>query len=199
MNIISDITNFKLSNDSVETILKATLLLVLSVSGNFLAETLGCQSQRILNNMFVKHLLILFMIYFTIDFTQRNAHLANPFVNVLKAIVVWILFHFFTHMDLLPTGIAILLIMVLFFISNYRHYLDEKGKKIGVKNLKNLDASLKNVQQMLFIAIIAVILIGSFIYFIEKKREYKHNFSVFKFIFGLKNCRGYTPKAAKIF
>ena len=62
MNIISDITNFKLSNDSVETILKATLLLVLSVSGNFLAETLGCQSQKILNNMFVKHLLILFMI-----------------------------------------------------------------------------------------------------------------------------------------
>ena len=115
MNIISDITNFKLSNDSVETILKATLLLVLSVSGNFLAETLGCQSQKILNNMFVKHLLILFMIYFTIDFTQRNADLANPFVNVLKAIAVWILFHFFTHMDLLPTGIAILLIMVLSF------------------------------------------------------------------------------------
>ena len=47
MNFLKDIISYKLSNDSLETILKATLLLVLSVSGNFLAETLGCQSQKI--------------------------------------------------------------------------------------------------------------------------------------------------------
>ena len=58
MNFLKDIISYKLSNDSLETILKATLLLVLSVSGNFLAETLGCQSQKILGNMFVKHILI---------------------------------------------------------------------------------------------------------------------------------------------
>ena len=46
MDIITDITSFKLSNEAFETILKATLLLVLSVSGNFLAETLGCQGKR---------------------------------------------------------------------------------------------------------------------------------------------------------
>ena len=34
------------------------------------------------------------MIYFTIDFTQRNADLANPFVNVLKAIVFGFYFTF---------------------------------------------------------------------------------------------------------
>ena len=62
MDIIRDITSFKLSNEAFETILKATLLLVLSVSGNFLAETLGCQSQKVLGNMFVKHILILLLL-----------------------------------------------------------------------------------------------------------------------------------------
>ena len=64
MDIITDITSFKLSNEAFETILKATLLLVLSVSGNFLAETLGCQSQKVLGNMAVKHILILTSCFF---------------------------------------------------------------------------------------------------------------------------------------
>ena len=43
-------------------ILKATLLLFISIAGNFLAETLGCRTQFYLENMYIKHLLILFMI-----------------------------------------------------------------------------------------------------------------------------------------
>ena len=81
MSIVNDVLNFKFSNEAFETVLKATLLLVLSVSGNFLAETLGCQSQKVLGNMVVKHVLILFMIYFTIDFTQRDQDIINPFIN----------------------------------------------------------------------------------------------------------------------
>ena len=54
---------------NIKPILKATLLIVLSVSGNFLAETLGCRTRQALENIYVKHLLLLFMIYFTIDFS----------------------------------------------------------------------------------------------------------------------------------
>ena len=73
--------------------------------------------------MFAKHVLILFMIYFTIDFTDKEH--VNPFVNLARALTIWIIFHFFTHMDIVPTIIAIILVMVLFFISNYRHYLSK--------------------------------------------------------------------------
>ena len=34
---------------------------------------------------------------------------------------------------------------------------------------------------------------------LEKKREYGTAFRAWKFIFGVKKCKGYTPKAAKIF
>ena len=51
----------------------------------------------------------------------------------------------------------------------------------------------------LFCAIPLTILIGSAVYYIEKRREYKKEFKLFKFIFGVKNCKGYTPKWARIF
>ena len=200
MDIIRDITSFKLSNEAFETILKATLLLVLSVSGNFLAETLGCQSQKVLGNMVVKHILILFMIYFTIDFTQRDQDVINPFINVFKAFCVWILFHLFTHMNILPTFIVGLLLMILFFISNYRHYIEEKKKIVREEKqaLEKLDKSLKLSQEILLILVLVVILIGCVVYFLEKKREYGNAFRAWKFIFGVKKCKGYTPKAAKL-
>jgi len=200
MTIVNDILSFKYSNEAFETVLKATLLLVLSVSGNFLAETLGCQSQKVLGNMIVKHVLILFMIYFTIDFTQRDQDTINPFINVFKAICVWILFHLFTHMNIIPTFIVGFLLMILFFISNYRHYIDNKKKKstTDLKNLESMDNTLKLTQELIFAAMIVIILVGCSIYYFEKKREYKTDFKTWKFIFGVKKCKGYTPKSAKI-
>jgi len=200
MSIVNDILSFKYSNDAFETILKATLLLVLSVSGNFLAETLGCQSQKLLGNMIVKHVLILFMIYFTIDFTQRDQDTINPFINVFKAICVWILFHLFTHMNIIPTFIVGFLLMILFFISNYRHYIDNKKKKstTDLKNLESMDNTLKLTQELIFVTMFIIILVGCSIYYFEKKREYKTDFKTWKFIFGVKKCKGYTPKSAKI-
>ena len=174
MTLVNDILSFKYSNEAFETILKATLLLVLSVSGNFLAETLGCQSQKLLGNMIVKHVLILFMIYFTIDFTQRDQDTINPFINVFKAICVWILFHLFTHMNIIPTFIVGLLLMILFFISNYRHYIDNKKKKstTDLKNLESMDNTLKLTQELIFVTMFIIILVGCSIYYFEKKREY---------------------------
>ena len=200
MTIVNDILSFKYSNEAFETVLKATLLLVLSVSGNFLAETLGCQSQKVLGNMVVKHVLILFMIYFTIDFTQRDQDTINPFINVFKAICVWILFHLFTHMNIIPTFIVGFLLMILFFISNYRHYIDNKKKKstTDLKNLESMDNTLKLTQELIFAAMIVIIVVGCSIYYFEKKREYKTDFKTWKFIFGVKKCKGYTPKSAKI-
>ena len=200
MSIVNDIIDFNFSNEAFETVLKATLLLVLSVSGNFLAETLGCQSQKVLGNMIVKHVLILFMIYFTIDFTQRDQDTINPFINVFKAICVWILFHLFTHMNIIPTFIVGFLLMILFFISNYRHYIDNKKKKstTDLKNLESMDNTLKLTQELIFAAMIVIILVGCSIYYFEKKREYKTDFKTWKFIFGVKKCKGYTPKSAKI-
>ena len=140
------------------------------------------------------------MIYFTIDFTQRDEDIINPFINVFKALVVWFLFHFFTHMDIRPTFVVGCLLMISFFISNYRHYISEKKKKTSseLKNLEKTDNILKITQRVLLVIMILIIIVGCIIYYMEKRREYKSDFRTWRFIFGVKKCKGYTPRTAKL-
>ena len=188
---------FSIDNPHIVSIIKATLLLVLYISGNFLAETLSCQSQKWLENMFVKHALILFMIYFTIDFTQEDNVKDSPLQNAGKAVIVWVLFHLFTHMDIGPTMVCVLILMALFFISNQRSYL-KKTKNMDSRLLgMNQDELLGQTQKGLFIGLILTILVGFTVYYLEKKVEYKSRFDILKFIFGVKKCSGKTPKAAR--
>ena len=45
--------------DYLESIIKGIFLLILAVAGNFVAETLGCKTQKLLsNNMLSKHIII---------------------------------------------------------------------------------------------------------------------------------------------
>jgi len=179
---------------NIKPILKATLLIVLSVSGNFLAETLGCRTRQALNNIFIKHLLLLFMIYFTIDFAKdENAPPEHPIRNMGKAFTVWIIFHVFTHLKQLPTSIVVILLMVVYISDNYSSYL---------KSLPNVDSKLidkfKLVEQISFTTALIIGIGGFIIYYFEKRNEYRNNFNLFKFIFGVKKCKGKTPKSALV-
>lgn len=179
---------------NIKPILKATLLIVLSVSGNFLAETLGCRTRQALNNIFIKHLLLLFMIYFTIDFAKdENTPPEHPIKNMGKAFIVWVIFHIFTHLKQFATGILVLLLMIVYVSDNYSSYL----KSLPDVN-NNVIEKLKLLEKISFGLALVIGILGFGMYFIEKRREYKNNFSLFKFIFGVKKCKGKTPKSALI-
>ena len=52
--------------------IKGIFLLFLAVSGNFIAEVLGCNIRKVLTEkMLVKHIIVIFSIYFSIGFTVR--------------------------------------------------------------------------------------------------------------------------------
>tara|TARA_Y100000591_G_C21626506_1_gene590541 strand:- start:284 stop:802 length:519 start_codon:yes stop_codon:yes gene_type:complete len=168
-------------NNSIN-IVNALFLLFLAVMGNFMAETLSCQTQKIMNNLWAKHFVLIFIIYFTIEFTKNNES-SNPIDDMINAIYVWILYHFFTHMDLLPTIIVIILLMIIYIISNYRNYLKTNGIK------KNLDKKLERIQKMLVYLSVSIVLIGFMIYYFEKKNEFKNNFHFIQFLLGSKKCK----------
>ena len=184
LKIIDEIKNsFKFSHETSTTILKATFLLFISIAGNFLAETLGCKTQFYLDNMIIKHILILFMIYFTINFTQGD-EIVSPFVNLRRAIIVWVLFHLFTHLDIVPTVVVLVLLVSLYFISNYSNYLEKLNKKNT-----SLSKTLKRAEEVLYFLSIAFIVLGFLYYYFEKKQEYGKRFNILKFIFGVKKCK----------
>ena len=70
-------------------------LLILSVSGNYIAETLSCRTRSILtHSMLAKHIMIMFLIYFTINFT--SSEVVHPFTQMENAFYIWIFFLMFT-------------------------------------------------------------------------------------------------------
>lgn len=167
-----------------EGLIKGIFLLVLGVSGNFVAETLGCQSQKILTeNMFAKHMIILLIIYFALGFTSiDNPH---PIEIARNTLIVWILFVMFTRMSLFFTIIAFIILTIRYIIHSFIEYYEKKDSekyKTNIEQLNTIAIYLQNI-------IIGVVLLGFVVYFKKQYSDYYKTWSTFKFIFGVNKCK----------
>jgi uncharacterized membrane protein YbjE (DUF340 family) len=159
--------------------LKCIFLLFLVVSGNFIGELLGCKTRQIFtNNIYIKHTILIFLIYFTIDLTEeKNEH---PIELMKKTFIIWLLFVIGTKTHYKFTFLIIILLFSLYMIDEYELHL--KDKKI--KYDKDLFEKYKSYVQY---SIFAVLISGFFVYLFKQKRD-KKDFSYFKFIFGTTKC-----------
>ena len=177
-------------------------LLLLAVSGNFVAETLGCRTQYALSdNMYLKNLIILFMIYFTINYTATDVE--HPLISMKNAVIIWIIFVLFGRLPPMYTLAVILLLILAYILNNFRKYYkvsmaptenenatvtDENKNEEEVKKYANVDNQLFEIQTISIGAALILILGGSLMYLRDKKREYGKDFKLLKFIFGVKKC-----------
>lgn len=174
---------YRKHSESIVGIIIALWVLLVNVSGNFTAETLGCKTQKLLNAQWFKHFIVFAIIYFTINFTKTD-HDIPPIHDIGKAFVVWILYHFFTHMDIFPTIVVSIMFMMIFFISNYRDYYNKKNQ-----DTQQLEQTLEKIEIGLFYLSMIIIFLGFFKYYLEKKHEYRNHWSFWKFIMGVKKCK----------
>ena len=97
---------------------KSLFLLFLSIAGNFIAETLSCGSQKVLEeNMIIKSMIIFFLIYFTMDFSDKS--IVHQVVHLKRSAVVWIFLLMFTKMNNFFTGITLLLLISSYITNNF--------------------------------------------------------------------------------
>ena len=176
-------------------IIDGLFLLFLAISGNFLAETLGCQTQELFTNSIIaKQIMTFFIIYFTIDFSDAN--IEEPSVKLTKAGFVYLFFLLFTKMDLKPTVLVFILLFGIYITSSYKKYYEAKFKqqdkpsKEGKTAHSEKMASMGQTQQTLMGIVVVTILAGFFMYYREKQVEYKDTFDLKKFIFGVVKCKG---------
>lgn len=176
-------------------IIDGLFLLFLAISGNFLAETLGCQTQELFTNSIIaKQIMTFFIIYFTIDFSDSDVE--EPSVKLTKASFVYIFFLLFTKMDLKPTIFVFILLFGIYITNSYKKYYEAKFKQQD-KSSKEEKAthsekitSMQQTQQTLMGIVVVTILAGFFMYYREKQIEYKDTFDLKKFIFGVVKCKG---------
>ena len=81
----------------VINVVTGIFLLVLAVSGNFIAETLGCKSQKLLSeNMYAKNIIIILIVYFALGVTDKE-NKTRPEENMLMSLQIWMFFLIFNN------------------------------------------------------------------------------------------------------
>ena len=154
-------------------------LLILSVSGNYIAETLSCRARSILtNSMLAKHVMILFLIYFTINFTAEKT--IHPMLQMESAFYIWIFFLMFTKMNIYFTIVAFLLLTTLYTLKNFKKFYKHKKEE-------QLYRETDNISRLVEASMLITVIIGFIMYFRTQHKDHK-NFDYFKFILGKTHC-----------
>lgn len=164
---------------------KGIVLLILGVAGNFMAETLGCNTQKLLStNMFAKHAITLLILFFAIDFTSGEPK--PPHVTLKLTFVIYILFLLFTKMNMQITIAIFILIISTYVVTLYLDYYNNYDKKERNTSMIN---NLEYVRKILYIIITVLIVIGFVLYLIKQRKEHAKDWSSIDFLFGKLKCK----------
>ena len=167
-------------NDTV----KGVFLLILAISGNFVAETLGCKSQKLLSeNMYAKHFISIFILYFAIGFVNSEKP-KHPNDVMKSALIIYILFILFTKMDITFTLIVFSILASTYVISTYVNYYKEVTPEDN-----ELIEKLEYIQKACYTVMIGLIFIGFGLYFKKQHKDYYKTWSTSKFLFGINKCK----------
>lgn len=172
------------------TMLKSILLLILAITSNFLGNTLGCQLQYVMvNNMYVKHLFVLLIIYISINVSSPDEH---PMMLIGKSVFLWICYIIFVRQDINFVGISGTLFVLAYvcdtYVTYYRNQINTMTQDQERTRLEGLTNKIVIARNVLFFAAILTALCGFCVYFAYQYREYGAKFDYSLFIFGKPVC-----------
>ena len=166
----------------IQTSIKGIFLLILAISGNFLAETFSCKTQRLLtNNMLAKHLFGIIILFFTIDFTTSSTP-QTPASNFKQAIMIYFIFLLFTKMNLMFTVLVFVLLTAVYVINSYITYYQKTNPK------SDKIQEFTRLRKLLTVTLLGLILLGFIVYYRKQSRDHGKKWSLQKFIFGITKC-----------
>jgi integral membrane sensor domain MASE1 len=117
----------------VEHILFGISVLLLSVSGNYVGETLGYQLQHILShNMFVKHMVVLFIIFFS---TSLSNDIVHPFIRIVITLIIWTFYLFISKLSIKGAFTVFILLFIATIIHTFQEYAEKETKVYSIWNI----------------------------------------------------------------
>ena len=165
-------------------IVKGIFLLILAISGNFVAEVLGCKTQKLLSeNMIAKHSIIFMILFFTINFVESGEQ--KPPFDIFKiALSIHILLLLFTKMNIYFTITCFILLFVIYVSFVYIDYFNQDKKKY-----KYEIEQIRKIQPMLYTLFIVLLIVGFLSYFRKQYTDHAKSWSTFNFIIGIPKCK----------
>lgn len=184
-----------ITKEELSSLPKGLFLIFLAISGNFLAQTLGCKFQDLMNNnMIAKYIFVFLIIYFTVNFTSSSN--TSPNKLIFLSILVWLFFILLSRTHIYFTIIILVLLVTLYSINNYISYynnlIEKETDETKKQEYKELVDKLDKAYLGIEISTLSLLVIGFVVYFIQKHKEYKgkpEGFKIGNFIFGKVICR----------
>ena len=168
-----------MANDAIRGI----FLLLLAVAGNFVAETLGCSSQKLLSqHMYAKHVVICLLLYFAIGFTSSDRPM-HPTTMLLMAVGIYVAFIMFTKMHLTFTLPVFGLLAATYINSTFINYYEKvtPEQKVTIEVLQKLQTILEG-------SMIGLVVLGFALYYRHQRKEHRQEWSTLDFVFGVTEC-----------
>jgi hypothetical protein len=160
--------------------IKALFLLYLAICAGFLANTMNCSIHKIMkNNIFVKHIVVFVLVYFTINFASGKN--LSPIAIFRNTLVIYSLYILLSKQNYKFFLFNSLLIFIIYLIIIQKDYEKENN---DLKNQEKYILFIKRLQQILMIFLI----VGFIIYFRKQYSDHSNNFSYITFLFGNIKC-----------
>lgn len=173
-------------NDSA----KGLLLIFLAIICNFLGDTMNCSMQTIMyKHPIIKWLIILGLIYFTINFTSSSN--VNPSWLFLNSFIIFIIFILFMKQNKITFYVSLALLIVIFSINQYMNYYQNLEQN---ETNQNKVAKLKKTLLGLEIILIIILISGNLMYLYKQYNSYKKEFNILSFYFGTNKCKSKYKK-----
>jgi len=156
------------------------LLLIVNISilTNFVGETLGNKMRQLFkNNMILKHLIVLLVIYTSLTVLEKDK---TPTYRFKQCVYIWILYLLLTKNTLRMTSILVLLMIGLYILEDYILHSQKTNNKVIEEKLKKYSIFLKYV-------ILILLVLGHIWYIIKQQSCYGDNFNYYDLYFGYKN------------
>lgn len=172
--------NFAGEMNNIDDLIKSIFLMLLALSGGYVAQTLGCKTQKLLTeNMYVKHIVIIMLIYFTSSVFSEDK---KPNENMKTTLVIYIFYLLFTKMNIYFTLTVFAMLGINYILSTYVKYYEKEEIEEDHIEL------FKDYQKKLTIGIAVLVITGFTLYATEKYKEYGNKFSLKTFMFGVLTC-----------
>jgi len=157
-------------------------LILMCISAVAIVPTYSKQFINLISkNDIIKHICIIWSIYFLIDFTDNKY--ANPLETLYQSLIIWVGYVIISKQHSKFNVINFILISLIYSINSYNDYLINTNKMD-----KNDDRikKLNMISNILVVILIITTFIGLLQFYNYKKEYKKTNFEYIKFIFGSK-------------
>ena len=156
------------------------IALIILLGSGYLDEIVGCSSIKILTkNMYVKHILLLAVIYVSIDVNKDNK--ISPLYNLKDTLMLYGYYLILTKLDKNFTIGIFILLGLLYGLNRFNIYYQ-------LNNINDKESKSRYILKILEKLIIFITIIGFVMYLIKQFNEQK-NFNPSKFILGVLDCK----------